>query len=410
MASERILILFSIHFPYHSMEQPFLQNEIRFLNEKFDQVYLVPKSIEGDLHSIPDGIIVDESLSENLKSIPFSLKLKTLLSFSYIKECAKNKFNPRKIKYAIASRLAALSTRRWLKNFLKDKEHCSTTIYSFWLDSSAFAGVLIKNQLKGVSVVSRCHNFDLYGNEENGFYIPFQKQIVEGLDAIFPVSYDGVEFIKSNFNRAKCEPGIMGVAAPSKDNEPSTDGVLRIASCSYLIDRKRVGLLMDGLFHLAETNSDLQFSWVHIGDGPNREMLNSKIPNAPKNLKIDFKGSLKNEDVHSFYQSESVDLFVNTSTKEGTPISIMEAISYGIPILATAFGGNKEVAERGAGICLPQNPAKEEIAEGILSMLESGKIQLLRKDSKAVWDKYYNSEKNYKQFAARLEQINASAN
>ncbi len=49
------------------------------------------------------------------------------------------------------------------------------------------------------------------------------------------------------------------------------------------------------------------------------------------------------DDLMLFFKENSVDLFINASITEGTPVSIMEAISCGIPIIATDVGGNPEI-------------------------------------------------------------------
>ena len=47
------------------------------------------------------------------------------------------------------------------------------------------------------------------------------------------------------------------------------------------------------------------------------------------------------------------DLFVNMSLSEGIPVSIMEAISFGIPIIATNVGGNAEIVNDETGVLIP---------------------------------------------------------
>jgi len=48
---------------------------------------------------------------------------------------------------------------------------------------------------------------------------------------------------------------------------------------------------------------------------------------------------LPHNDVLNYYASNPVDVFINTSSSEGLPVSIMEAMSFGIPVIATNVGG-----------------------------------------------------------------------
>ena len=221
------------------------------------------------------------------------------------------------------------------------------------------------------------------------------------LSNTFPVSKDGEDYLKNKF-KANIKLSLLGVPKSKKLNKRSKDGVIRIVSCSYIVERKRLNLIFEGLNSVCRKNKSIVIEWTHIGDGPDKSKLEALITNSSvNNLSVVFFGELNNEDVHLFYENNPVDLFINTSEKEGTPVSIMEAISYGIPIIATAFGGNKEVVSKGAGFLLPINPKPYDFDKIIIEFLNSD-INKLRLDSLNVWSQYYNSETNYKRFCLQL--------
>ena len=62
--------------------------------------------------------------------------------------------------------------------------------------------------------------------------------------------------------------------------------------------------------------------------------LKSKVDSFPDNIQVILKGWVPNKKVIEFYRTNPVNLFLNFSFQEGIPVSIMEAISFGIPILA----------------------------------------------------------------------------
>ncbi|NCO54621.1 MAG: glycosyltransferase, partial [Bacteroidetes bacterium] len=47
-----------------------------------------------------------------------------------------------------------------------------------------------------------------------------------------------------------------------------------------------------------------------------------------------------------------VDLFINVSESEGIPVSIMEALSAGIPVIATNVGGTNEIVNNDVGFLI----------------------------------------------------------
>ncbi|MCB0101170.1 MAG: glycosyltransferase, partial [Anaerolineales bacterium] len=106
------------------------------------------------------------------------------------------------------------------------------------------------------------------------------------------------------------------------------------------------------------------------------------------------------------YITHPVDVFVNVSSTEGTPVSIMEAISCGIPVTATAVGGNVEIVQERNGFLLAENPTPDEIADALLSVMDARELWLeKRKGSREVWQERYNETKNFEAFAHRLVEI-----
>jgi glycosyltransferase involved in cell wall biosynthesis len=79
------------------------------------------------------------------------------------------------------------------------------------------------------------------------------------------------------------------------------------------------------------------------GEGPDME----RIIGLVHEFKIEKYFSLKGfvEDMSSFYQG--IDLYINTSFHEGFPMSVLEAMAHGIPVIALNTGGLKEIINDG---------------------------------------------------------------
>ena len=108
-------------------------------------------------------------------------------------------------------------------------------------------------------------------------------------------------------------------------------------------------------------------------------------------------------DLFQFYKSNAVDVFINVSTFEGTPVSIMEAISYSIPVIATAVGGNKEIVSSRNGLLLSPSPSPEEIAAALLELQASPELAAQKKrESYKTWQEKYNADNNFQLFAESL--------
>ena len=402
------IVVFTINYPFNKpLEHSFLKEELLHLQSSFKKVYVVPLCKEkGEKADLPANIILMTSLANDLNSIGLYSKLKLLGSFVLIKELLHKGRSWTNIYRAVSFMLNALVVERWIKNFLNiEVETANTVFYSFWNDISTLGMVLAKKK-HGIKAVTRCHNFDLYGNEESNYYVPYFDFVFKNLNMVFADSYYGQQYLKTMCPKAKLENGIMGVADPGFVNTESRDGVFRIVSCAYMIPRKRIELFVKGLALASKENADLNLHWYHIGAGPLWEDI-KKLSHAilPPNCKASFLGNLTFEDMMRFYKTTPLDLFVNTSAKEGTPVSLMEAISCGIPVLVTEFGGNKEIAEKGAGYLLSENPTEIEIGNALLQICKSDNIKGMRNKSKSVWNNHYNSELNYIDFCRSLKSI-----
>ncbi|MBL4652516.1 MAG: glycosyltransferase [Flavobacteriales bacterium] len=351
-------------------------------------------------------IMVDTGLFSSLQNISFFKKIRTLCSIIFLREILKVGLKLDLIKRAYSVLLEASVVDSWIGNFLENEpEGKQIVFYSFWNDSATLGMVLAQSSHKNIKVVSRCHNYDLYGNEDNEFYIPYQEFVFDRLDTIFPDSLAGLNYISTYFPRSKAASGIMGVPSPGFNVSGSSDGIFRIVSCAYMIPRKRIKLFIEGLEIAAIECPSSSFEWYHIGSGPLWDEITSSSKNLPSNCTTFFKGNMSSEGIMELYEKCPFDLFVNTSTKEGTPVSLMEAISCGIPILATAFGGNKEIAELGGGELLSEDPTKEEIALKIKELNGSEKLLRYKESCKQVWKNHYDAQRNYQDFCARLLHI-----
>jgi colanic acid/amylovoran biosynthesis glycosyltransferase len=248
---------------------------------------------------------------------------------------------------------------------------------------------------------------DIYNERFDPPYIPLRPEIFQFLNKVFLASADGQQYLQVRYPEyeQKFEVSKLGISNTGFIARPSDDNVFRIVSCSNLIPVKRIELLIRGLRELGVIRKDNHFSWTHIGKGPLMTELNALADSQlPKNVQHTFLGYLPNSEVLSFYKDNPVDIFVNVSESEGgNPVSIMEAQCCGIPAIATAAGGNKEIVSGNTGFLLSPNPAPGEIAEAIITMMNNPEELRRKKErSKKNWEQHYNADKNFEDFVHRI--------
>ena len=116
---------------------------------------------------------------------------------------------------------------------------------------------------------------------------------------------------------------------------------LVIGSAGRLFPVKGYELLVEIAARVVRESNDADF--ILAGDGPQRAALEKAI--ARHGLQRRFKLPGHVEDMVSFYRG--LDVYINTSVHEGMPMSILEAMGYGLPVIVPKAGGFPEVVEHG---------------------------------------------------------------
>jgi len=122
---------------------------------------------------------------------------------------------------------------------------------------------------------------------------------------------------------------------------------------------------------------------------------------------INFHHSKKIENYFEVLEMQKTiapDIFINLSTTEGLPITLMEAISFGTPILVNNVGSCSEFIRPFTGIMVGVDETEEIIAKKITKFSMS-RDQYPRKDIKTFWKDNFSAINNYKKFASELKQI-----
>lgn len=97
------------------------------------------------------------------------------------------------------------------------------------------------------------------------------------------------------------------------------------------------------------------FKWFFYGSGPLLNQLQKKVKELNLINHCYFPGNIDHHQLLNKYENNEVDIVVSSSISilnvfEGIPVSLMEAMSYEIPVIATDCGGTKELVDGQSGI------------------------------------------------------------
>jgi len=410
---EKILILFTTSYP-NTNGEVFVENEIRVLENYFDKILDIcavdkNKDIVRYIPKNTDVFVFNENLTfyQKLKGIPFFFMKIFWQEIIFAKKNLTIKFNFNKLKILYIDLIKGYLLCKYTQKILK-KYSQATTIYcySYWSDYEAIACAFLKKKNPQIKAFARNHRWDIYFYASTHKYLPLRKFIFDQLDAVYCIAQNGVDYLKNElkFQHNTIFVSKLGTYNKYKKNKPfEISNSFLIVSCSYLIPVKRIDLIIDALMLIHE----IPITWFHFGDGILKESLidRSNKLKPMNNLKFEFKGQTTNDDIMTFYEKNQVDLFINVSKSEGIPVTIMEAMSFGIPVIATAVGGIPEIVNHGYnGFLLPENPSPNDLADAIKSYyhLPIKETLRLRENAFEKWDGEYNAKKNYIKFIEEI--------
>ena len=398
------LYLFTEIFPYGKHET-FLENELPFLSEKFEKIIIIPLRKTDGLREMPQNVKIWQTLLEFNPKNKKKLLLSGIFNFSPF-YFAMKEFFFRKV-YAdknhiwnfftslLVFRAIFANKKLWRKLFNEIKEE--DKLYFYWGDNSALIIPFLKTNINNTTFV-RFHRYDIY-EEARKNYIPFRQYLFSAIDWFVPISENGKNYLIDNYsfvNHAKIQVSRLGVRDNGLNVTRKDNDVFHLASCSNMLPVKRIHLIIEALNFI-----DFEIKWTHIGTGKLYNEITNAAKSLPANVQINFLGSLSNKDVLDYYRRNHVDLFINVSESEGAPVSIMEALSFGIPAMATDVGGTAEIVDNKVGKLFKKDVTANEIANEI-SLFAKNNLSVLRENARTRWNERCNAEKNYKKFVELL--------
>ena len=102
-------------------------------------------------------------------------------------------------------------------------------------------------------------------------------------------------------------------------------------------------------------SSEITVFFRIAGEGPEKREVESRIKRYGLTNDVCLSGFV--EEMDGFYQD--LDIYINTSLHEGIPMSVLEAMAHGLPVIAPKVGGFKEIITDGTDGYLVEdrNPA-----------------------------------------------------
>lgn len=226
-----------------------------------------------------------------------------------------------------------------------------------------FHSALIPSIVRKKKLIITFHGSDaLVEPFRNKIYLWIQRFVIKRADHVLAVSNDVKETLINRLGAKAMNTSVISCGVNTLQFSPKDKKVIRREL--GIPEDSRVVLFagkldymkgMDVLYETARLMSDILF--VLVGDGKFRADLTN----------CRYIGPRPNEEMPKWMNA--ADVFVLPSRAEGTPVVLLEAMSCGIPVIATAVGGCPDLIKEGkTGYLIPAGNS-EKLREKILYII-----------------------------------------
>lgn len=252
---------------------------------------------------------------------------------------------------------------------------------------------VIASKLTGIKAVATPHGFENASNRKLQLFIRLGCIALKYFDKVAPLS----EELRADMDRFKVNPKknqliVNGVdldeiekerkkATSARDANSSVKVIGYVGQIAY---RKNVADLIRAFDLFFKKRKDLRL--MLVGDGPQRKELEEMAKSLPSGEQIEFLGYRPDR----LRLMKEMDLFCMTSSLEGIPRCMMEAMAMEVPVVAYNIPGvNKLIIPEKTGLMAPFGDV-EELVQCWKRMLSNGNFgeQMAKNARQHVFEKF----------------------
>lgn len=174
----------------------------------------------------------------------------------------------------------------------------------------------------------------------------------------------------------------------------------RLFSVGRIVYQKGLDL---GLHALAQLKN-LEWEWSIAGDGPQMNVLKSLAQELGISERVKFLGWQSREELTQWYHHSN--LFLFPSRHEGMPNAVLEAMSSGLPVVATKIAGNEELVLDGVTGLLVNAEDVDSLRDGLRRLIVEEKMRMqMGQASRQRVEKEYSWENVARQYSDILQTL-----
>jgi len=222
--------------------------------------------------------------------------------------------------------------------------------------------------LSGTKCVHAFHGLHMgeYGALGKILYLTLERVLALLTEKIIATSVSEKETFLSH--RITSEDKIVfilnGVAEAPVKTSGMKSGRLNVVTVTRFDYAKNALLMVDVIQAIANLGFADKFHFTFVGDGEDREVVQDRLKDMP--VSVEFTGFI--DDPGDYYSVAFC--YISTSRWEGMPLAVLEAMSYGVPVIATNVRGNRDAVISGENGFLFDESAPADAADHLCRIAE----------------------------------------
>jgi colanic acid/amylovoran biosynthesis glycosyltransferase len=351
------LVYITTVVPTENSAEAFFAPEIREIARRGVSVLVVPRS--GRVSSAGDGErdCLGETLVTPLFSIPIlaAAFMNAVLHRVRVWRILYLLFRSRDLGVFLKN-LAVLPKGLWLAG--KIRQWGADHIHAQWTITTATMA-LVTSEFSGIPWSVTAHRGDIVENNllsekvNRAAFVRFISR--SGMDLARP-------FVGESSLKQKATLIHMGIEVPasgqlSKDVVGTRRGKGVVLCAANFLPVKGHEVLVRAVHRLRSQGIPVML-WL-AGQGPVRSSIVRLVQTLDIETSLRFLGQVPHNELVGYYSRGEVDVFVLPSLDlggglcEGIPVSLIEAMARGVPVVSTTTGGISELLHGGAGVLVP---------------------------------------------------------
>lgn len=301
---------------------------------------------------------------------------------------SENKITDDRVEYIDIENIAYSNFNMIKKQLLKYSN--KNEVYIFNGNRAIYLGSLLPKKYKKIAIQHSSLVDEQDGKFKRAFRVLLYKFLLNRYDRLIGVSENTVKQIKGNRKVFTIHNGV------------DTEKYYPINQDSKLLLRKKlgftsadqllliVGTLTDNKGQLAALNLienlDENYKLILVGDGPERQKIEEYIKVKKLANKVKLVGKINN--VEEYYWVS--DILLCLSRNEGLPLTILEGMATGLPVLTTKIGGIPEIfVNMENGFFIDRNNTLDIVSKVRILFDDPNMLEGLRKNNlKKIRDEY----------------------